>query len=416
MTARGAAAAIGLVALSALLLQAQAPGEVPPRDALTRLGQEFERGETTLEFRNRGGYLPSLLEHLNINVDSQTLVFSKTSFQQALINPKNPRALYFNDEVAVGTVPGGDVYELLALEPSRGMVFYTLDMKQTDQPRLRRRGVECLFCHAMGNKGAASLVVASVFPDKDGIPAYTSTFINTIDHRTPFEQRWGGWYVTGTHGSQRHMGNAIAADPLRPLDLELSHSQNLTTLDDKFDVSKYLTGTSDIVALMTLEHQVGMANRINALIFEYDRAKRDGVSDADWAQLDGDIDDLVGYMLFVDEAPLTDPVKGVSAFTLTFPQRGPRDKKGRSLRDFDLQTRLFRHPMSYMVYSDLFDGLPSSVGARVYRHLYDVLKGKEVHSKDATKYAALTNTERQAIFEILIDTKPGLPAYWFEQD
>ena len=407
MIIRGSLIAVSIVALATALL-AQAPNEAPPTDALSRLGQQLERGEATLEYRDGVGYLPSLLEHLRINVDSQTLVFSKTSFQQAIINPKNPRALYFNDEVAVGTVPGGDVYELLAVEPSHGMVFYTLDIKQTDQPRFRRRGVECFFCHAMGNKGALSMVVASVFPDKDGSPAYTSTFINTIDHRTPFEQRWGGWYVTGTHGSQRHMGNAIAADPFRPLDLELSHSQNLTALTDKIDVSKYLTGTSDIVALMTLEHQVGMANRLNALAFQYGRAKRDGVSDADWTELDGDIDDLVGYMLFVDEAPLLEPVKGVSAFTLTFPKRGPRDKQGRSLRDFDLQTRLFRHPMSYMVYSDLFDGLPAAVRERVYRRLYDVLAGKEVNPK----YAALSSAERRAIVEILLDTKPNLPAYW----
>jgi hypothetical protein len=407
MIARGYLIVAGMVAFAGATL-AQAPNDAPPADALTRLNQQLERGETTLEYREGFGYLPSLLEHLRVPVDSQTLVFSKTSFQQALINPKNPRALYFNDDVAVGDVPGGDVYELLALEPTRGMVFYTLDIKQTDQPRLRRRGVECLFCHAMGNKGAASLVVASVFPDQDGIPAYTSTFISTLDHRTPFEQRWGGWYVTGTHGSQRHMGNAVAADPLRPLDLEPSHSQNVTTLADKFDVSKYLTGTSDIVALMTLEHQVGAANRLNALTFAYGLAKRDGISDADWTALDGDVDDLVGYMLFVDEAPLTEPVKGVSAFTLTFPQRGPRDARGRSVRDFDLHTRLFRYPMSYMVYSDLFDGLPAGVKERVYRRLHDVLTGK-----DATpKYVGLAAADRKAVLEILLDTKAGLPAYW----
>jgi hypothetical protein len=407
MIARGSLIVAGIVAFAAAVL-AQAPTDVPPTDALTRLGQQLERGEATLEYRDGVGYLPSLLEHLHINIDSQTLVFSKTSFQQAIINPKNPRALYFNDEAAVGNVPGGEVYELLALEPSHGMVFYTLDIKKTEQPRLRRRGVECFFCHAMGNKGALSMVVASVFPDKDGSPAYTSTFINTIDHRTPFDQRWGGWYVTGTHGSQRHMGNAIAADPLRPLDLEASHSQNLTTLADKIDVSKYLTGTSDIVALMTLEHQVGMANRLNALIFEYGRARHDGVSGAEWAALDVDIDDLVSYMLFVDEAPLIEPVKGVSAFTLTFPQRGPRDTHGRSLRDFDLQKRLFRYPLSYMVYSDLFDGLPVSIKERVYRRLYDVLTGTDANPK----YTGFTKADRQSVLEILLDTKPNLPDYW----
>ena len=214
--------------------------------------------------------------------------------------------------------------------------------------------------------------------------------------------------MTGTHGSQRHLGNSVAADPLRPLDLELSHSQNLTTLADKLDVSKYLTATSDIVALTTLAHQVGMANRINATGMQYGRLKRVGLSDADWMYLDGEIDDLVGYMLFVDEAPLTEPVKGVSAFTLTFPQRGPRDKQGRSLRDFDLQKRLFRYPMSYMVYSDLFQSLPAPVLDRVYRRLYDVLSGKD----RSPKYAALSAADRRAVIEILRDTKPNLPDYW----
>ena len=408
MIIRGSLIVVSIVAITTGALLAQAPIDTPPSDALTRLDQQLARGEATLEYRDGVGYLPSLLDHLHINVDSQMLVFSKTSFQQAIINPKNPRVLYFNDEVSVGNVPGGEVYELLALEPSYGMVFYTLDIRQTDHPRLRRRGVECLFCHAMGNKGAPALVVASVYPDKDGIPAYTSIFISTLDHRAPFDQRWGGWYVTGTHGSQRHLGNATAADPLHPLDMDMSHSQNVTTLADKFDVSKYLTGTSDIVALMTLEHQVGMANRLNALTFEYNRAKHDGVSDADWAELDGDIDDLVGYMLFVDEAPLLEPVKGVSAFTLTFPQRGPRDKEGRSLRDFDLQKRLFRYPLSYMVYSELFDGLPAPIRERVYRKLYGVLTGAET----GAKYATLSVAERRATLEILRSTKENLPEYW----
>ena len=178
----------------------------------------------------------------------------------------------------------------------------------------------------MGNKGAPGLVVATVFPNEEGVPAYTSTFIDTIDHRTPFDRRWGGWYVTGTHGPSKHLGNAVGSNPFNPLDLAAPDSQNLTTLTGRFDVSKYLTGSSDIVALMTLEHQVGVANRLNATTFQYNRLRRDGLTDAEWTHLDGEIDDLVGYMLFVDEAPLNGPVKGVS---------------------------------TYMVYRELFDGLPA---------------------------------------------------------
>jgi hypothetical protein len=379
-----------------------------PRDALTRLAGQLERGETTLEYREGSGYLPSLLEHLDVHVDTQTLVFSKTSFQQTLINPKNPRALYFNDQVAIGDVPGGDVYELLALEPSEGMVFYSLQIAQTERPQLRRRGIECLFCHALGNRGAPSLFVASVIPAADGTPAYTGTFLATIDHRTPFDERWGGWYVTGTHGSQRHMGNAVAPDLSHPLDLDQTNTQNLTSLDGRFDATKYLTASSDIVALMTLEHQVGAVNRINALRHQYDLAKAGGFKDADWARLDNDIDDLVGYMLLVDEAPLTDPVKGVSTFTRTFPERGPRDAQGRSLRDFDLRTRLFRYPLSYMVYSEQLNGLPGPIRERFYRRLYDVLIGKDTRKK----YEARSAAERQTLLQILLETKSDLPSYW----
>jgi hypothetical protein len=404
----GICLALGATLLAASTLLRAAEPEGTPRDPITRLAGRLERGEVTLEYREGEGYLRGLLKELNINIDSQTLVFSKTSFQQAIINPKNPRAVYFNDEVSVGTVPGGDVHELLALEPTQGMVFYSMSAKKTDRPRLQRRGIECLFCHAMGNKGAPSLVVASVIPDVDGTPAYTSTFISTIDHRTPLDQRWGGWYVSGTHGSQTHMGNAVAPDPLRPLDLELEGSQNLTTLEGKFDLSKHLTGTSDIVALMTLEHQVGLANRINALNFQYTRLKRDGLTDADWALLDTEIDDIVGYMLYVDEARLAEPVKGVSTFTRTFPERGPRDSRGRSLRDFDLQTRLFKYPLSFMVYSDLFNGAPGPILDRIYQRLYDVLTAKE----SGGKYATLSAADREAVLQILVDTKANLPAYF----
>jgi hypothetical protein len=313
-------------------------------------------------------------------------VFSKTSFQQALINPKNPRALYFNDNVSIGTVPGGTVFEMMALEPSHGLAFYTLDTKQTDRPVFQRRGVDCLFCHAPGNKGAAAMVVASVIPNADGAPAYTTAFIDTIDHRTPFDRRWGGWYVTGTHGSQTHMGNAVASNPEHPLDLDTRNTQNVTSLADRFDVSKYLAPTSDIVALMTLEHQVGAANRLGALAVQYHNAERSGVmSKADEARIDSEVRDLVDYLTFKEEAPFGAPVQGVSTFTRTFAATGPRDHQGRSLREFDLQTRLFKHRLSYMIYSDLFDTMPRALKTQVYKRLADVLQTRDPIALDIAR-------------------------------
>jgi hypothetical protein len=399
-----------LLAVTTLMLRAQAPGDgLDSSDAIARLGRRMTAGEVALDYRAGVGYLPSLLERLGISIDSQVLVFSKTSFQHAFINPKNPRALYFNDNVSVGTVPGGSVYEMMALEPSRGLAFYSLDVRQADHPVFQRRGVECLFCHGPGNNGAAGMVVASVYPDAEGVPAYTSAFISTIDHQTPFDRRWGGWYVTGTHGSQRHLGNAVAIDREHPVDLERANTQNLTSLGTKFDVTKYLTATSDIVALLTLDHQVGMVNRLGAIGVQYRRAQqRSGPNDGEQKRLDEGVRDLVDYMLFVNEAPLREPVSGVSTFTETFAQRGPRDRLGRSLREFDLHTRLFRHPLSYMIYSDLFDAMPPAVRARVLARLHDVLTGKDA----SPVYDSLQPAERKVLLQIVRDTKSNLPADW----
>ena len=388
---------IACVALALVVLATIRPaGESGATDdAIVRLGRRLADGSSALEYDEHGGYLPGLLRLLGINVDSQVLVFSKTSFQHALINPKNPRALYFNDNVAIGMVPGGTVYEMVALERSHGLAFYTLDTKKTDHPSFQRRGVECLFCHAPGNKGAAALVVASVIPNPDGSPAYTSAFIDTIDHRTPFERRWGGWYVTGTHGSQAHMGNAVASDPENPLDLDKTNSQNVTSLANRFDVSKYLADTSDIVALTTLEHQVGATNRLGALSVQYERAQRFGSIEADEQKIDAEIRDLVDYLTFAEEAPLREPVRGVSSFTKTFAALGPKDRRGRSLREFDLNARLFRYRLSYMIYSDLFDAMPASLRTRVYARLHQVLVESD-----------------PVAMEIVRETKSNLPEGW----
>ncbi len=403
-------AVVLLLSLSHGRLSAQAIEVTAANDPIARLGLEIDKGEVSLDYQRGRGYLPALLRALDINVDSQVLVFSKTSFQQKLISPRAPRAIFFNDRVAVGSVQNGEVLEIAALDPVQGMNFYSLDVKQAAQPEFRRRGTECMFCHLPGNYGAPGLVVVSVLPNAEGTPFFSGSFFISTDHRTPFEDRWGGWYVTGTHGSLTHMGNAIAPDPDRPTDLDQSRSQNVTTLGDRFDVTSYLAPTSDIVALMTLEHQAGAVNRMLGLSRQYERAQRKTMDERTNRAIDAAIDDLVGYLLFIDEAPLREPVAGVSTFARTFPTRGPRDSGGRSLRDFDLQRRLFRYPLSYMVYNETFDGLPGSVRDRVYRRLYDVLTGQDRRQT----FAGLSEDERRTAFEILVDTKPNLPDYWHQ--
>ena len=381
----------------------------PLDDPVTKLDPDLASGKAKLEFSPEFGWLPSILKHLDVNVDSQMLVFSKTSFQASKISPRAPRAIFFNDKVTVGSVQSGDVWELAALDPKQGYIFYTLDVHKSDPPRFDRRDV-CLQCHqGPATLGVPGIMIASVYPDASGMPAFNFGMPVT-DHRTPFQDRWGGWYVTGTHGGMHHKGNAVARDRSKPDVLESQGTQNLTTLGRKFDDGLYLSRLSDIVALMTLEHQTRMTNLIDRVGWETRIAQQDGKMDdeATRKRIDADIDAMTTYMLFADEATLYDPVEGASTFTKTFPQRGPRDSQGRSLRDFDLQKRLFKYPLSYMVYSEAFDNIPDAARERIYQRLFDVLSGKD---KDP-KFARLTEEDKRNVLAILRETKKNLPAYW----
>jgi hypothetical protein len=381
----------------------------PPNDAVARLDQRLKSGAVKLDYTPGWGYLPAILKQLDINIDSQVLVFSKTSFQASKISPRAPRALYFNDEVAVGFVQNGDVLEFVALDPSLGDNFYTLEFEKSDHPEFARRDTACLQCHqGLSTLGVPGILVSSVYPGPDGMPAFRGNSMIT-DHRTALDQRWGGWYVTGTHGTQSHMGNAVAHNPAQPQLLDLRDTQNITSLAKRFDTSKYLAPTSDIVALMTLEHQTRMTDLLTRLSWDARIADHDSkLDEAANKRLDSEVDEMVKYMLFADERRLSDPIEGVSSFTQTFPKRGPRDHQGRSLRDFDLQKRLFRYPLSYMIYSTAFDGLPGVVKDKTYQRVYDVLSGKD----QSATYGRLTPEDRHAVLEIVRDTQPGLPDYW----
>jgi hypothetical protein len=377
----------------------------PLDDRITRLGRDLLNGKVHLT-ASADGYLPGLLHALGINSDSQTLVFSKTSFQAARIEPRNPRALYFSDDAMVGFVRGSDLLEVAALDPKQGMIFYSFN-GGSNPPSFDRRDA-CLQCHTSpGTLGIPGLLTASSYTDASGMPAFRGAQRIT-DGRTPFEDRWGGWYVTGTHANMRHIGNAVGHDSAHPELLDLRDTQNLTSLAKKFDSHGYLSGLSDIVALMTLEHQTRMTNLMIRTGWEARIAAAGKGDKAVEAQLETDLESLVTYMLFADEATLRGPVIGVSTFTKTFAERGPRDHQGRSLRDFDLQKRLFRYPLSYMVYSEAFDGMPDQVKDRVYRRVYDVLTGRD----QSDKFKRLSSDDRRAVLEILRETKPGLPEYF----
>jgi hypothetical protein len=398
----------------------------PSHDPVAKLAARIDRGEVRLDADAATGYLASLLKHLDVPVSSQTLVFSKTSFQRDRISPQSPRALYFNDHTYVGMVRGGEVLELASVDPQLGTVFYTLAQPKGGAkprpPTLIRQTHNCLQCHGSGmTRDVPGLLLRSVFPDRTGQPALSQgTFL--VNHETPLEHRWGGWYVTGTHGGQRHMGNWCVEDEDRAgEELRAGPGSNVTTLTGRFDTAAYLSGNSDIVALMVMEHQAEMHNLLTRANYQTRLALRDEEamnaalgrpsgerSDTTRVRIKAACEPVLRYMLFADENLLTDPVKGTSTFAADFESRGPRDKLGRSLREFDLDRRLFKYPLSYLIYSEQFDGLPPDAKDYLYRRLWDVLGGRD----DDAAFSHLKRSTRRKIVEILRDTKPGLPAYW----
>lgn len=395
--------------------------QAPVTDRVALLQEQIANGRATLEYDEKHGYLRSVLEHLDVSVSSQMLVFSKTSFQQRKISPRRPRAIYFNDDVYVGWVQGGDAVEVSSADPKQGAVFYTLSQEKSETPRFVRDRGQCLDCHASSRTaGVPGHLVRSVYVGRSGQPFFGSgTF--TTDHRSPLKERWGGWYVSGTHGRQRHMGNVIATDSSNPEELDTESGANVVDLSKLLDVAPYLTETSDIVALMVLEHQAQMQNLITRAGFEaravshYDQQMNEAMnrpaghrSESGIRRIASAGDKLVDYMLFVDEVPLSDALKGASNFSTEFAAKGPYDSRGRSLRQFDLKHRLMKYPCSYLIYSKPFDNLPDSAKDYVYRRLFDVLTA----AQEDERYAHLSRTDREAILEILTDTKPELPDYW----
>ena len=387
-------------------------------DPVAILQKRIDRDEVKLEYEPKHGYLKSVLDKLSIPIDTQTLVFSKTSFQYKKISPERPRALYFNDDVYIGQVHEGKVIEVISFDPVQGAIFYILDEHRSDHPVFERAELDCTQCHvAAGTRGVPGVLLRSLFTTRTGTQATPSQSFIT-GQESPLSERWGGWYVTGTHGSQTHMGNVVVEDKDNPEQIDRAAGANLTDLSKKFDTSSLLSGQSDIVAHLVLAHQTQMHNLITLTNYQTRIAlykaglpadtKADSIPEAAREQYQKPAEQLVRYLLFTNEAPLEGAVKGTSGFTEEFAARGPRDTAGRSLRDFDLHTRIFKYPCSYLIYNGAFDSLPAQAKDYVYHRLFEVLTGRD----QSPEFARLSGDTRRAILEILLATKPDLPAEW----
>jgi hypothetical protein len=406
--------ALGFFVIGAVLTPAQTLpldhaaigyASLPLSDPVTELSRKIEQGKIQLAFDPVKGYLPAVLKALDIPVESQMAVFSKTSIQAMRIEPSNPRVLFFNDAVVAGWVRGGFL-EFASLDPRAGIVFYRLDQRTSvyqkrmasttiESPFVRRQ--DCLRCHMTPvTLGVPGMLLRSVFPSPSGVPLNHAAQYDT-DNRMPFEKLWGGWYVTGNSGPARHMGNLIAADGANPESMLEAGPVHLDSLDGKCSPETRLTPYSDIVALMVFEHQVRMMNLLTRAGWESRIALAGNHALTERAQTA--VNELADYMLFTDEAPLEGEIAGTSGFAEAFASRGPRDSKGRGLRDLSLKGRLLRYPCSYMIYSEAFEALPAEAKDAVYHRMWETLSAKPA-------------ADRTAIVEILRETKPGLPDYF----
>jgi hypothetical protein len=359
----------------------------PVRDRVAALNRKLDEGKT-LEFEPQHGYLRAVLDALEIPVESQVAVFAKSSFQQHLIHPGNARAIYFNDAVSVGWIRGGPLLEIASLDPQQGTIFYTLNQWKSASPRLKRRD-DCLGCHeSYDTLGVPGMLLRSVYPAPNGFVMRELGSYN-VDHRVPFAHRWGGFFVTGKSDALSHLGNAafLGEDGAESVEANLKG---------------FLAPGSDLVALMVFDHQMHMTNLLTRMGWETRFAQYEKTMTPE--KLAGMAAEVADYMLFLDEARIGSPVSGTAGFEEKFTAHGPFDSKGRSLRQFDLSHRMMRYPCSYMIYSEAFDGLPEVAKDAIYRRMWRLLSG-EVGSR-------LSGGDRQAIVEILRETKKGLPPYF----
>jgi hypothetical protein len=365
----------------------------PTTDRVATLNEQVQSGRA-LARDARTGYLRAVLDALGVPMESQLLVFSKTGVQRAYTNPHNPRALYYDQSVVVGYAPGAPLIEIAAHDPRQGVVFYTLDQAAASPAMVRR--TSCLTCHVSpGTLGVPGLIARSHVVGEDG-NILPQTSAHDVDHHTSHPDRWGGWFVTSEgapppYSQLGHLGNITFSGKGNT-----SNQVFVDWLNSAPETRGYLSAFSDITGLLVFDHQARAINLLTRLNWE-SRVSADAVP-----QL---ARELADYLLFAGEAPPSAPLTPRPEFAASLESRVPKDHLGRSFGQFDLVTRLLRHPCSYMVYSDAFDALPAAVKQAVYARMIDVLSRPE---PDAARARAKTD-DRRAVLEILRETKPDFP-------
>lgn len=394
-----------------------------PEDAMASLQRRMSSGKLAFTGNDRTT-VRALLRELHVPPESQVLVFSKTSLQRGRISPRQPRALYFSDSAYVGWVPGG-LIEVTTIDPQLGPIFYSFDPQDApSDARTFARDADCLRCHG-GNfvRGVPSVFARSVFPSESGEPLlrYGSEIVDDV---TPFENRWGGWYVTGYTGTPNHRGNVFGTE--QGADLVFNPSDGRPTeLSKFFDTTRYLAPTSDVVALLVLEHQMAMQNSLTRAahgtrkMLDYQRALQKTLGepitdepayDSVKSVIRSAVEDVVDHLLFRGAAPLPAGIEGSEEFRRAFAAQAPRNRAGHALKDLQLRDRLFAHRCSFLIYSETFAALPAQLKTRILDRLRTALGDNDARGR----YAYLEPEEKRRTYEILIETHSAAKAQWLE--
>ena len=369
----------------------------PLHDPFTSFLKELKAGTVKLDRSSELAFVKSLLRALNISEHSQMLVFSTTSLQLRFISQRNPRAVFFNQSIYLGYIPGGRI-EIISLDPELGGIFYIFDIPKENRPIAPDRSDKCMHCHAKASIGnVPGLVIKSVLPGQRGGSIDSFRRAET-GHQIPFSERYGGWHVTGKHSIKEHWGNKIGT----LFKGKISTTGNLP--GQHFDLARYPAKTSDILAHLLAEHQAGFVDRVIECTYRaraYRKAGGNKLRPEHREILKSQAAGLVRYILFADEAKIPPPgIGGDPSLKDDFLSAARYDRSGRSLRDFDLKDHIFKYRCSYMIHSPVFRGMPDWFRKEVYHQLKNALRSGPA-SRDFTY---LTPAEKKAIAEILIAT------------
>ena len=385
-------------------------GETASRDAVARLDAALGAGKISLRPDGEPLRIEAILDALDVPRESQMTVFSSASLQARRITPERPRAVYFSDDVYIGYVPGGRFVELIATDEHEGLVFYTLN-RRDEEPRFQRETHRCLQCHAASHTGGMPAhLMRSLTPKANGDPDFAagSTY---VDPSTPFGKRWGGWYVTGSVGELAHLGNKRLGEGEKEL---VPTARRYRSLAGLCDTAHYPVDTSDVVAFLVLEHQTHVQNALVLASYEarraleYQRALNEALGEAPDApvsstttRLDTATQRIVDALVGVNEVALPGPVGQRSPFVEVFESRGIWDDQGRSLRQFDLESRLFRYPLSYAIHSTAMKTLPPTLQERVWKRLGELFC-RPLEGDDLAAYGAVICAEKQQAVRAIV--------------